>query len=173
MKIDSHLLREATTRKAMSATSILRTKPRPLIFCSSAIESADGIMFPTCYENVMTVAADNICGHLRPSSKNNVDILVPGEDIEADAPVDVKRFVSETMSSVAPALAAGIASLAMLLLRTHNDDYAAFSHFLYKHNVMQVFEKMGSGQSGIQISQLFRDLDGDDIASRWNIANFS
>lgn len=157
----------------MSAASDLHTKLRPLIFYNSAVESTDGTTFPTCYGNVMTVAADNICGHLRPASKNNVDILVPGEDIEADAPADVKRFVSETMSSVAPALAAGIASLAILLLQTHNHEFSAFSHFLDKHNIMQVFERMNNGQSGIQISQLFGNMGGDDIARRWKIANFS
>ncbi|PON29941.1 hypothetical protein TGAM01_v201307 [Trichoderma gamsii] len=171
-KNDRHLLREAT-KKAMSAASDPQTKLRPLIFCNSAVESTDGTTFPTCYGNAMTVAADNICGHLRPASKDNVDILVPGEDIEADAPADVKRLVSETMSSVAPALAAGIASLAILLLQTHNHEFTAFRHFLDKHNIMQVFGRMGNGQSGIQISQLFGNLGGDEIASRWKIANFS
>lgn len=130
-------------------------------------------MFPACYKNAIRVAANNTCGHSRPASKNNADILVPGEDIEADAPVDVKKYVSETMSSVAPAFAAGIASLALLLLRAHNDDQAALREFLQKHKIMQVFEKMGNGQSGIQLSQLFGDLGGDDIASRWTIDNFS
>lgn len=164
---------QKATEEAMRTTSSFRTGPRPMIFCPSANESVDDNTFPACYGNVMTVAADNICGHLRPVSENSIDIVVPGEDIEADAPVDVKRFVSETMSSAAPALAAGIASLALLLLRTHNDDKAALSEFLQKHKMMQVFEKMGNGQSGIQLSELFGNLGGDDIASRWNIANFS
>ncbi|KAM0517462.1 hypothetical protein ACHAPE_004994 [Trichoderma viride] len=173
IKTDSHLLQEAN-KKAMKATSDLRTKPRPMIFRPSANDSVDGDTFPACYGNTMSVAAHNICGHLTPSNDSN-DIVVPGEDFEADAnaPVEVKRYVSEIMSSAAPALAAGIASLALLLLRTHNDDYAVFNDFLQKDKIMQVFERMGNGQSGIQISRLFGNLGGDDIVSRWKIANFS
>lgn len=150
-----------------------QTEPRTMIFCPSTNESVDDNTFPACYGNVMTVAADNIYDDLLPASKINVDIVVPGENVEADAPVEVRRFVNETMSSVAPALAAGIASLALLLLRIHNDDEAALRKFLQKHKIMQVFEKMGNGQSGIQLSELFGNLGGDDIASRWKITNFS
>lgn len=170
-KTDNHQLREAT-RKVANETSNLQT-PQALVFCPNADQSAEGTIFPAYYENAIRVSANNMCGHLRPASKNNVDILVPGEDIEVDAPVDVKRYVSESMSSVAPALAAGIASLVLLLLRIHNDDQTALREFLQKHKMMQVFEKMDNGQSGIQLSQLFGNLCGDDIASRWTIANFS
>lgn len=158
---------------AMAAS--LSQTPRPLIFCPATNENADGITFPVCYENAIRVAAINSCGHLRPASKDNVDVLVSCEDVELETTADVQGFISKTMSSAAPALAAGIASLALLLLQTHNDDYAASRDFLQKHKIMQVFERMGNGQSGIQISQLFEHLGGDDndTAGRWKIANFS
>lgn len=127
--------------KATEAISDLRTKPLPMTFCPSANGSVEGNTFPACYTNTMSVAANKICSHLGPTSKDNIDIVVPGEDIEADAPVDVKRYVSETMSSAAPALAAGIASLALLLLRVLNDDEPALREFLQKHKIMHVFEK--------------------------------
>lgn len=113
--------------------------PQPLIFLSGAAENADGITFLSSYENAIRVAANNTYNHPRPVSKTNVDISIPFENVEADATVDVKRFIGEMMSSIAPALAVGFASLALLLLQTHNDDYAAFSDFLQKDKIMQIF----------------------------------
>lgn len=170
---DDNRLREAI-RKAVNAAANSQTSPI-LVFCPAADEGMEeGMMFPAGYENTIRVAANNMCGHLRPTSQNGVDILVPGEDIEAGAPLYMKRYVSESMSSVAPALAAGIASLVLLLLRIYNDDQAALKEFLQKHKIMQVFARMGSGQGGIQLSQLFGDFCGDDdIASRWATANFA
>ncbi|KAL7903031.1 hypothetical protein HDV64DRAFT_284841 [Trichoderma sp. TUCIM 5745] len=173
LETDTHPLQAASRMVAMAAS--LSQTPRPLIFCPATNENADGITFPVCYENAIRVAAINSCGHLRPASKDNVDVLVSCEDVELETTADVQGFISKTMSSAAPALAAGIASLALLLLQTHNDDYAASRDFLQKHKIMQVFERMGNGQSGIQISQLFEHLGGDDndTAGRWKIANFS
>lgn len=171
-KTDDHQLREAIT-KAVNGTADSQTSPI-LVFCPTADEGVDaGKIFPAGYENTVRVAATYKYGHLRPASQDGVDILVPAEDIETGGPVYMERYVSESVSSVATALAAGIASLVLLLLRIFNDDQAALKEFLQKRKIMQVFARMGSGQSGIQLSQLFGDFYGNDIASRWATANFA
>ncbi|KAL6909169.1 hypothetical protein GGI43DRAFT_429787 [Trichoderma evansii] len=171
-KTDNHQLREAI-RNAVNEDADLQTS-LILVFCANADEGVEESMaFPACYENTIRVAANNKCGHLRPASQNGVDIRVPGEDLDADTPASMKKFVSEAMSYAAPVLAAGVTSLVLLLLRINNDDQAAVLEFLQKRKMMQVFAKMGNGPSGIQLSKLFGDLSGDDMASRWTTANFA
>lgn len=170
--MDYHPLREAIT-KAVNGTADPQTSPI-LVFCPTADEGVDvDKIFPAGYENTIRVTATSTYGHMRPASQHGVDILVPIKDIEADGVVNIEKYVSMYVSSIATSLAVGIASLVLLLLRIFNDDQAALQEFLHKCKIMQVFARMGSGQSGIQLSQLFRDFDSNDIASRWATTNFA
>ncbi|RAL64408.1 hypothetical protein DID88_001884 [Monilinia fructigena] len=60
---------------------------------------------------------------MRPTSTSVIEILAPGEDIVADGPSYTDRYVEGTVSgsSVATALAAGIASLALFMIKISND----------------------------------------------------
>jgi hypothetical protein len=141
-----------------------------LIFSSTADEGVDpGKIFPAAYDETFTVAATDRYGHVRPASQEDVDILVPGEDISADGPVYMKKFMTGTVtgSSVATALAAGIASLALLMLRIFNGDESAVKQFMRKGQMMGVFAKMGSGNHGIQVSQLFEGRDPKKLEEKW------
>ncbi|EXJ88024.1 hypothetical protein A1O1_04951 [Capronia coronata CBS 617.96] len=144
-----------------------------LIFSSTADEGVDpGKIFPAAYMETFSVAATDRYGHVRPASQEGVDILVPGEDISADGPVYMQKFTRGTVtgSSVATALAAGIASLSLLMLRVFNEDQAAVKEFTRKAQMMAVFQKMqkiGSGHHGIQVSQLFEGRDPKTLEKKW------
>lgn len=164
-KTDEKLLRDAITKAAGS-----RTDSPILVFSSTADEGVDpGKIFPAAYPETFTVAATDRYGHMRPASQEGVDILVPGEDISADGPVYMEKFTSGTVSgsSVATALAAGIASLALLMLRVFNEDGPALKEFLRKEQMMGVFAKMGSGRHGIQLSQVFEGRDPKKLGEKW------
>lgn len=94
-----------------------------LVFCSTADEGVySGTVYPAAYDGVVNVAATDQYGRMTPASANGVDILVPGQDIVAEGPSYMDKYITSSVSgsSVATATAAGIASLALLLLRTFN-----------------------------------------------------
>jgi len=157
----------------VNASTDSQTSPI-LVFCSTLDKDVyPGKIFPAGYDNTISVAATNKTGHLRLASQDSVDILIPNEDINADVPVYMERYISEFMPDVTTPLASGIASLVLLLLRRFNDDQAVLKEFLLKQKFMQVFAGMDSGHSGIELSQLFRDFCGNEVASRWAAANFA
>jgi hypothetical protein len=91
-------------------------------------------------------------------------------------------------SSVATALAAGIASLVLLLLRTFNpvlggtdsddDDRAAMREFYTKQSIKRVFGCMGAPKTAILLSKPFPYESTDEsktletLAQNWNVENF-
>lgn len=156
------------------------TRPT-LIFCSTADEGVySGGIWPANYENTVKVAATDQYGHMRPTSTSAVEILVPGEDIVADGPSYMDRYVEGTVSgsSVATALAAGIASLALLMIKTFNDINEAdedWKYFHTKEGIMKVFQKMEglqAGTTGVTLSTLFPDKDSiGNLATEWEVGN--
>jgi hypothetical protein len=146
-----------------------------LVFCSTADEGAyAGKVDPADHKGTVSVAATDKYGHMRPASQAGVNILVPGEDIVAEGPSYMGKYTSGTVSgsSVATALASGIASLALLLLRTFNEvDQTALNEFFKKEGIMRVFTKMNSEINGIQLSNLFPD-DSSQLPGEWEMSKF-
>lgn len=177
-------LKKAVERAAVKSS--LDSKRRPtLMFCSTADEGAfAGDVYPVDYtDSVVSVTATDSWGGLTSKSdrQKEVDIKIPGEDLEASAPAYlVNAGTSVSGSSVATALAAGIASLALLLLRAYNDvDEEEFWPFYTRDGIMRVFNKMDASKGALQVQHLFpRDpvdpssLHADVMASKWNISNF-
>lgn len=157
------------------------------MFCSTADEGIySGPVYPADYDNTVSVAATDMYGHLQATSSGGVNILVPGDNVSADGPSYMEKYTSGTVSgsSVATASAAGIASLALLLLKTFNQkEEKEFRDFYTKNGIMKVFNKMQSDSdlTGIQLSGLFpgggEDEDkmfhiGDLLHNAWQISKF-
>ncbi|KAL4950088.1 hypothetical protein BDW69DRAFT_187706 [Aspergillus filifer] len=182
-KSEESELKAAVERAAAKSGN---SKVRPiLMFCSTADEGAyAGDVYPVDYkDSVVSVTATDIWGGLtsKGDRQKHVDIKIPGEDLEASAPVYLGNVASSVSgSSVATALAAGIASLALLLLRTYNDvDEEALWPFYTKNGIMRVFSQMDAGKGALQIQNLFprqkmdpSSLDAAAMARKWKIKNF-
>lgn len=154
-----------------------------LMFCSTADEGmlSDPI-YPVDYNKVVSVSATDRWGHSTSKTMRakGVDIRIPGENIEAVGPAYIGT-VTPTVSgsSVATTLAAGIASLALLLLRTYNDlEDRDMKPFYTKQGIMRIFKKMDADKGGIQLSKLFPRETAEEsstrktLAKNWNISNF-
>ncbi|OTA95155.1 hypothetical protein M434DRAFT_10064 [Hypoxylon sp. CO27-5] len=159
-KLDTPELKEAIER----AVSNNDPDRRPiLVFCSTADEGIySGKVYPANYQGTVSVAATDRYGHLPPTSPGGVSILVPGEDIEADGPSYMEKYTTGTVSgsSVATASAAGIASLALLLLKTFNykSEEKDFRDYYTEEGIMRIFNRMQTGShgsTGIQLTELF------------------
>ncbi|KAL4937618.1 hypothetical protein BDV06DRAFT_215742 [Aspergillus oleicola] len=182
-KSEESELKDAVERAAAKSG---KSKVRPiLMFCSTADEGAyAGDVYPVDYtDSVVSVTATDIWGGLtsKGDRQKHVDIKIPGEDLEASAPLYLGNVASSVSgSSVATALAAGIASLALLLLRTYNDiDEEALWPFYTKNGIMRIFSQMDAGKGALQIQNLFprqkmdpSSLDAAAMASKWKIKNF-
>ena len=136
-----------------------------------------GKAYPVDYDGTVKVSAFGKYGHRRQGSQDEVDILVPLEDISADGPVYMTSFASEfvTGSSVATALAAGIASLAFMMIQVANRDLPDLRESLKRSKIMQVFAKMSGGHNGIQLSKLFADgfdINKEPLEDVWAASNF-
>ncbi|CRG83434.1 Serine/threonine-protein kinase smg-1 [Talaromyces islandicus] len=170
-----------------AAKSSVGSKRRPtLMFCSTADEGAfAGDVYPVNYTNfVVSVTATDNWGGLtsKADPQKKIDIRIPGEDLEASAPVYLPNAgTSVSGSSVATALAAGIASLALLLLRAYNhvEEDEAFWRFYTRNGIMGVFNRMDASKGALQVQHLFPShpvdpstLDAGAMSEKWNIRNF-
>lgn len=163
-----------------------------LVFCSVADEGVySGKVYPLQIdpENTLSVAATDQYGHLTPASlrAGNKDVIqVPGEavatggpsytfrDFDADVDVDEgKKIGDETVSgsSVATALAAGIASLALLMIKVYAKPTSRNWHAFHKRNgILNVFDKMNFRNGGIVLEKLFPDeITHKELTKLWNI----
>lgn len=130
------------------------------MFCSTADEGAySGAVYPADFPDVLRVSSTDEWGHLttRTGDSQAVDIQIPGENVEADGP-GYLRAQDKTVSgsSVATALAAGVASLALTMLQTFNDLSPEEQDYIHTKDCMKgIFEKMGASKSGIKVKHLF------------------
>lgn len=112
-------------KKAIEITAANDSSGRAtLMFCSTADEGVySDPIYPVDHGKMVSVSATDRWGHSTSKTRRDqkVDIQIPGENIEALGPAYIGT-VTPTVSgsSVATALAAGITSLALLLLRTYN-----------------------------------------------------
>lgn len=176
---------EEELEKAVKEAAQTDKGRRPtLMFCSTADEGAfGGPAYPVDYkEHVVSVSATDSWGGLTSKTDRHtrVDVSIPGEDLEASAPFYLGNVGSTVSgSSVATALAVGIASLALLLLRTYNDGSEdELSSFYTRKGIMRVFDRMEASKGGVQLQHLFlRDpVEPSNIhgtmASTWKIKKF-
>ncbi|KAF3069903.1 Minor extracellular protease Epr [Trichoderma lentiforme] len=174
---------ETELRDAIVDASKPKSNKRPtLIFCSTADEGVSSeAIYPADYEkNVVKVSATDRWGQLSAMSRSAkpADIQIPGENIEAVGPAYIGSvFPTVSGSSVATALAAGIASLALLLLRTYNDlDERQVKEIYSKEGILKIFKKMEADKAGIQLHKLFpREITNEtkeQLAKDWKGANF-
>jgi len=193
--------KDTKLNKAISdAASPENPNQRPtLVFCSVADE---GVYSRNVYplrshpDKTLSVAATDKFGHMTAASLragNDDDVIqVPGEaiaasgpsymnqDPETDAGVGVnidagKKPEDETVSgsSAATALAAGIASFALLMIRAYMDPKPAEWHQYHKReNMLKVFQQMDSHLGGIVLGNLFpKEADHRKLKSNWNQEN--
>ncbi|KAG5769161.1 hypothetical protein H9Q72_003504 [Fusarium xylarioides] len=145
-----------------------------VVFCSTADEGALSNAEPVGEaDHVLTVSATDRWGHLtsKAITSRKVDVLIEGENIVAPAP-DYMINQSNTVSgsSVATALAAGIASLALLMIRTFSagedwdeemkDELSAARR---RERIKSVFDRMAEPNTAIKLTKLFPIGSDDDI----------
>ena len=159
-----------------------RKLPHPiLVFCSTADEGVySGTVYPASYDGVVQIAATDQYGHMIPASDNGVDIRVPGENIEADGPSYMDEYSTSSVSgsSVATATAAGIASMALLMLKAYNwpklgqaEEAEEMREFYTRDGILGVFDGMNAHTQGVQPSRLFSG-DMKTLPELWNATNF-
>jgi hypothetical protein len=96
-----------------------------LIFCATPDTGSHSgpSIFPANYDNVITVSAADPYGGIRPESCHDVHLMLGGQQIRALGPHFMRQYDElQTGSSVATALAAGLASLCLFLARMANVD---------------------------------------------------
>ena len=97
-----------------------------LVFCATADVGAhsNSEIWPADYAKVITVSASNAYGLPLPVSLLDVHVMLLGDRVEAHGPKYMREHKSSVISgsSVATALAAGLASLCLFLARMANMD---------------------------------------------------
>ena len=152
-----------------------------LLFCSGAEEGVwSEKVYPAEHGVAIRVAAADKYGQLLANQdKDDVNIFIPGEDVKVEGPHYMENLQEAVVggSSVATALASGIASLAMVLLRTFNDveenddnqnDKTKYQKFYKKAGILEVFKKMNSEAQGIKVSKLFPN-DSSQLPKLWKL----
>ena len=150
-----------------------------LVFCSTAdTGTGSGSVYPAYYKGTVQVSATDKYGNLMPSADKGthaVNIPVPGEDIPAVGPSYMSDAVAEgtvSGSSVATALAAGMASLSLLLLMVFNnkDKQALKSEGLYENEKMGKLLSVAINTPG-DTEPLFPNAAKiNDLPRRWKLS---
>jgi hypothetical protein len=118
-----------------------------------------GKVWPADYSSSISVSASDTYGRPRPQSREKADLLVSGEDVIAEGPAYIKKYTKGPVSgsSVATALAAGMASLALTLARLANSDEKHWRKFQDKAMMLKVFDLMrDKKQKNLQPEKLFK-----------------
>jgi Subtilase family len=153
VKKQSFELQEAI-RKAVRTHKIL-------VFCSTADIGSQfhPDVYPANYEDVIAVSASNRFGWARLESCRDVHIMLGGEKIKAHGPKYMQLPDNRISgSSVATALAAGLASLCLFLARMANPNGDG-QHFKNRIAMLHVFRLMQESKDNRVIvpAKLFDD----------------
>jgi hypothetical protein len=149
-----------TMKKSPSLLKAVRraTRKNVLVFCSTAdIGLVYGKAWPADHHASISVSASDALGRPRPQSRDHADLLVSGEDVMADGPNYIKKQTKQSISgsSVATALAAGIASLVLCLTQLVFEE-GQWKKFLQKKTMLKAFAEMRDGKSrNLQPQRLF------------------
>ncbi|KAI0107771.1 hypothetical protein GGR51DRAFT_515003 [Nemania sp. FL0031] len=162
------------------------SEERILIFCSKP----NGVWseaFPVGYNDYVF----NVGGTSDNNQNAPVDIRIPDNSYQLQGKRSFDNSNPSTLASISSSwgtsVAAGVASLALLLLKTFNpsmdgdsDDSINGRGFFYtKEGMMRVFARMGAPKTPIQLSKLFPSHSADRseipeaLARNWNMDNFS
>lgn len=132
-----------------------------LIFCSTADDRTEArtSIWPADCDQVIKVAASDPYGRALPDSERQVDVVVDGDRLTAHGPKYMKNHAEKVISgsSVATALAAGLASLCLCLIRMVNTPEQALE-LQDKTKILKLFDKMSEGKGADKIlcpSKLF------------------
>ena len=116
-------------------SSLQDAAERSLVFCACDDKGArENTLAKTLSDQLIRIGAANSVHRARLVSDNTVDFMVDGEEILADGPKYMESQMKQniTGSSVATALAAGIASLALVLFKIANASVLAEDAHLRK-----------------------------------------
>jgi subtilisin family serine protease len=95
-------------------------EPEALIFCAKSDELYADDVFPADYCNTISVAAATSRGRIGTEGSKQPDLLILGENMPADGPdyaTKQEKEVKISGSSVATALASGMASLILMVAK--------------------------------------------------------
>jgi hypothetical protein len=152
-----------------------------LVFCSTADigQRANDLWANEALDSaIFRVSASDVFHNPLGPSLKEVDIMVSGEDIVADGPRYIKRDPKGlvTGSSVATALASGIASLSLCLSLILGPEEADYKKLKEKKIMQKIFSKMTTGKDRvIDPSKLFQDdfvIDETDTCPPPGLLNF-
>lgn len=158
--------------------AIEKAAKHALVFCSTADQGAwSERVFPADYEGTVRVSATDKYGNLMPASDKKghaVNIPVPGEDVPAFGPSymgDNVAVGTVSGSSVATALAAGIASLSLLMLLVFNDTTksALKEKCIYKNDRITALLSMAINPSVTSQPLFPTGSEIKDVPNRWNL----
>jgi Subtilase family len=126
---------------------------RTLIFCSTADEGAYSgsggeAIWPASCNNVFKVSASDALHHARAESQRGVDVIVEGDQQMAHGPKYMRNHAESHISgsSVATALASGLASLCLCLGRMASAGDQG-NGFRRKKEMEKLFAKMREGEA--------------------------
>ncbi|RYP07033.1 hypothetical protein DL764_002792 [Monosporascus ibericus] len=151
-----------------------------LVFCSTADTGTwSGPAFPADYNDTVRVSATDKYGNLMPASDKGshaVNVPVPGEDIPAFGPSYMGEGIAVgtvSGSSVATALAAGIASLALMMLIVFNgkDKEALKQDSWYSNKKMGSLLSVAINQTALSDPLIPVASKIKELPERWKLAS--
>lgn len=142
--------------------------PNPtLVFCAKSDEPYTPNVWPADYDTTISVASASTIAHVQRVDKPP-DIIILGEKMEVDAPayaIQKERVVSG--SSVATALASGIASLILILARTW-DNFPNWQLLKQRQKMLALFERFKVDKSNdipyVDPKEIFNNLPNLQVA---------
>lgn len=146
---------KAAIQKAVDSHKIL-------VYCSTADTGSQshGDVYPANYDRLVTaVSASDRFGWARVESCHDVHVMLGGEEVTAQGPKYMEQPKSRISgSSVATALAAGLASLCLFLARMANDR-GDWDEFKDRDAMLHIFRKMQESDTNrvITPAKLFDD----------------
>lgn len=121
------------------------TQQGVLVICATADVGAhdSGETWPANFANVISISASNEYGLPMPWSVRDVDAMLIGDQIKTSGPgyMSLGEDARESGSSIATAIAAGLASLCLFLARMANDDNKG-ERFKDRHVMLALFRMM-------------------------------
>jgi Subtilase family len=130
--------------------AVQRASGKCLIFCATADEGAHvaSKIYPADCPDVIKVSASDSLYLPLPQSQRQVDVMIDGDEIMAHGPKYMRAMAEGRISgsSVATALAAGLASLCMVLGRMASAPEGG-DRFKQAKVMMGLWEKMREGEN--------------------------
>jgi hypothetical protein len=119
-----------------------------LIFCATSDDAEPiGEVYPADYEDTISVMAADRFGRRLAKVRREVDLLVLGENVAASGPSWISNKAEcISGSSVATALASGIASVLLVYAMCASEDPNSWTKFKTKKHMLKLFQQMVLGR---------------------------